>query len=78
MGDYAYVDDTKVADANGHETFSAGDANYRYATYLAVNCFYKFNSFLTWGIEYLYGRRDTWTLGGANDHRVQTQIAFTF
>lgn len=78
VGDYAYVDDTKVADANGHETFSAGDANYRYATYLAVNCFYKFNSFLTWGIEYLYGSRGTYTLGSGHDSRIQTQLQFSF
>ncbi|MDE5634503.1 MAG: hypothetical protein K2I51_07545, partial [Muribaculaceae bacterium] len=78
VGDYAYVDDTKVTDANGHETFSAGDANYRYATYLAVNCFYKFNSFLTWGIEYLYGSRGTYTLGSGHDSRIQTQLQFSF
>lgn len=69
VGDYANVDD-----GNG----VAGEANYRCATYVAANCFYSITPYLKWGIEYLYGRRDTWTLGGANDHRVQTQIAFTF
>lgn len=78
VGDYASVDDTRVADANGHEVMVAGAANYHYATYVAANCFYKFTSYLQWGIEYLYGYRGTWSLGGASDSRIQTQITFTF
>lgn len=54
------------------------DQNYRYALYGAVNCFYNITSYLQAGVEYLYGRRETWNKGGANDHRIQTQIAFTF
>ncbi len=52
--------------------------NYKYALYGAVNCFYNITSYLQWGIEYLYGRRVTWNAGGADDSRIQTQIAFTF
>lgn len=52
--------------------------NYRYALYGAVNCFYNITPYLQWGIEYLWGRRETWNIGGANDSRIQTQIAFNF
>ena len=56
----------------------AGNANYRYAGYIAANCFYNITSYLQWGIEYLYGHRETYGLGGANDSRIQTQLSFTF
>ncbi|MDO5396193.1 MAG: hypothetical protein Q4F07_09575 [Bacteroidales bacterium] len=52
--------------------------NYKYALYGAVNCFYNITPYLQWGIEYLWGRRQTWNIGGANDSRIQTQIAFSF
>ncbi|GEM_PF-485713 len=52
--------------------------NYKYALYGAVNCFYNITSYLQVGLEYLWGRRVTWNMGGANDNRIQTQIAFTF
>lgn len=54
------------------------DQNYKYALYGAVNCFYNITSYLQVGVEYLYGRRVTWNAGGANDSRIQTQLAFTF
>lgn len=63
VGDYAVVDE---------------DANYKYTIYAAANCFYKITSFLTAGVEYIYGRHTTWNKGGANDSRVQAQIAFKF
>ena len=69
VGDYAVVDD--------HDGV-AGNANYRYAGYIAANCFYNITSYLQWGIEYLYGHRETYGLGGANDSRIQTQLSFTF
>lgn len=69
VGDYAVVDDS-----NG----VAGSDNYRYATYVAANCFYNITSYLQWGVEYLYGHRQTYGLGGANDSRIQTQLSFTF
>lgn len=78
VGDYATVDDKLVADANGVEVMTAGAPNFHYSAYLAVNCFYNFTSYLSWGIEYLYGHRTTWNLGGANDSRVQTQLCFSF
>lgn len=52
--------------------------NYKYALYVAANCFYNITPYLQWGVEYLWGRRQTWNIGGANDNRIQTQIAFTF
>ena len=52
--------------------------NYKYALYGAVNCFYNITPYLQWGIEYLWGRRQTWNIGGADDSRIQTQIAFSF
>ncbi|MBD5295774.1 MAG: hypothetical protein HDS25_05585 [Bacteroides sp.] len=52
--------------------------NYKYALYGAVNCFYNINSWLQAGIEYLWGHRETWNIGGAHDSRIQTQLAFTF
>lgn len=52
--------------------------NYKYALYGAVNCFYTINNWLQCGIEYLWGHRQTWNIGGADDNRIQTQISFTF
>lgn len=52
--------------------------NYKYALYGAVNCFYNITPYLQWGIEYLWGKRQTWNIGGAHDNRIQTQIAFNF
>lgn len=54
------------------------NANYKYGNYLAVNCFYNITNYLQWGIEYLYGKHQTWDKGGACDNRIQTQLAFTF
>ena len=52
--------------------------NYRYAVYVAANCFYNVNSFLQFGVEYLYGYRRTWNIGGAYDNRAQAQVSFSF
>lgn len=52
--------------------------NYKYALYVAANCFYNITPYLQWGIEYLWGHRQTWNIGGAHDNRIQTQVAFTF
>lgn len=52
--------------------------NYKYALYGAVNCFYTINPWLQWGIEYLWGHRQTWNIGGAHDSRIQTQLSFSF
>lgn len=53
------------------------DQNYKYAVYTAANCFYSITSYLQCGIEYLWGRRETWKHTGANDNRIQTQLIFT-
>lgn len=65
----------KVADyANAVSTAD----NYKYGLYGAVNCFYNINPWLQWGVEYLWGHRQTWNAGGADDNRIQTQISFSF
>ena len=69
VGAYADIDDTLT---------QAGEANYRSGIYVAANCFYNITSYLQWGVEYLYGRHQTWTFGSANDHRIQTQLSFSF
>lgn len=52
--------------------------NYKYALYGAVNCFYNINPFLQLGVEYLWGHRETWNIGGAHDSRLQAQLQFNF
>ena len=54
------------------------EQNYKYALYGAVNCFYTINSYLQWGIEYLWGHRETWNAGGAHDNRIQTMLQLSF
>lgn len=54
------------------------DYNYKYALYVAGNVFYNITPYLQWGMEYLWGHRQTWNMGGAHDSRLQTQIMFTF
>ncbi len=51
--------------------------NYKNATYVAANVFYTMTSYLQFGLEYLYGHRQTYGHGGASDHRVQAQVSFT-
>ena len=64
--------------AAGDAIFSAGASNYRYGTYIAANCFYNITSYLQVGLEYIYGRRNTYFMGNATDSRIQTQLALTF
>lgn len=52
--------------------------NYKYALYAAANCFYNITPYLQWGIEYIWGHRQTWNIGGAHDSRLQTQLQFSF
>ena len=52
--------------------------NYKYANYVAANCFYTLNSFLQFGVEYLYGYRRPWGHKGAYDNRAQAQVSFSF
>lgn len=51
--------------------------NYKYALYGAANVFYNITPYLQWGVEYLWGKRETWNMGGAHDSRIQTQLMFT-
>ncbi len=51
--------------------------NYKYALYGAVNVFYNITSYLQWGVECVWGHRQTWNIGGAHDTRIQTQLSFT-
>ncbi len=62
VGDYATTED---------------GANYKYALYGAANIFYNITPYLQWGIEYLYGKHQTWNMGSGHDNRIQTQIMFT-
>lgn len=54
------------------------DTNYKYALYAAANVFYNITPYLQWGMEYVWGHRQTWDMGGAHDSRLQTQLLFTF
>lgn len=56
---------------------SEDGANYKYALYGAANIFYNITPYLQWGIEYLYGKHQTWNMGSGHDNRIQTQIMFT-
>lgn len=52
--------------------------DYRYGFYAAGNVFYNISSYFQVGLEYIYGHRKTWNVGGASDSRLQTQFMFTF
>ena len=39
---------------------------------------YQITNYLQFGVEYLYGRRYTYTLGAANDSRIETQLTLSF
>lgn len=51
---------------------------YRYGQYVLANLFYDINSYLTCGVEYLYGRRVDFSHAQAHDNRLQTMLQFTF
>ena len=78
VGSYARVWDAQNYAVLGDQDGVAGSNNYRYAVYGAANCFYSFTKYLQWGMEYVYGRRATYELGAASDHRIQTQLIFSF
>lgn len=68
----------RIWDVKEYAIHESESENYRYANYIAVNCFYTMNSFLQFGVEYLYGYRRTWNHGGAYDNRAQAQVSFSF
>ncbi len=74
----AMFSEARIWDVGAYSNALSESQNYKYALYGAVNCFYTFNSWLQWGIEYLWGHRQTWNHQGAHDNRIQTQVTFTF
>lgn len=74
----AMFSESRIWDVEDYATAPDSKSNYKYALYGAVNCFYNITPYLQWGIEYIWGRKVTWNMGGANDSRIQTQLAFTF
>lgn len=74
----AMISESRIFDVRDYCNALDESQNYRYALYGAVNCFYNITPYLQWGIEYLWGHRETWNIGGAHDNRLQTQIMFNF
>ena len=70
--------EARIWGVRDYANMQSEDLNYRYAVYVAANCFYNVNSFLQFGVEYLYGYRRTWNIGGAYDNRAQAQVSFSF
>lgn len=52
--------------------------DYRGAQYVAANVFYNYTSYLQFGLEYLWGQRQTWSQGRPTDNRIQAQVQFSF
>lgn len=74
----AMFSESRIWGVRDYATVPDSGCNYKYALYGAVNCFYNITPYLQWGIEYLWGHKETWDIGGAHDSRIQTQLAFTF
>lgn len=74
----AMFSESRVWDVSAYCNALPEGQNYKYALYAAANCFYNITPYLQWGIEYLWGHRQTWNMGGAHDSRIQTQLQFTF
>lgn len=54
------------------------DDQYRYAQYAVANLFYKINSHLQTGIEYIYGRRVNYDGSQGHDNRFQVMFQANF
>lgn len=74
----AMFSESRIWDVGDYATAPDSGCNYKYALYGAVNCFYNITSYLQWGLEFVWGHKQTWNIGGAHDSRIQTQIAFSF
>ena len=74
----AMFSESRIWGVSAYATAPDSGCNYKYALYAAANCFYNITPYLQWGIEYLWGHKQTWDIGGAHDSRIQTQLAFTF
>ena len=48
------------------------DSQYKYGQYILGNFFWNINDLLTWGVEYIYGRRMNMDHNQAHDNRIQT------
>lgn len=56
----------------------AWNNQYRYAQYVVGNLFYNINSVVTWGIEYIWGRRVNYSGLQEHDNRIQTMLQVSF
>lgn len=66
---------TRVYDSR----YGAGwDVQYKYAQYVAANCFYTIVPGLQCGVEYLYGRRVDMDGLSVHDNRINTMLQFNF
>lgn len=74
----AMFSESRIWGVRDYATAPDSECNYKYALYGAVNCFYNITPYLQLGVEYLWGHKQTWNMGGAHDSRIQTQIAFSF
>ena len=74
----AMFSEARIFNVKDYATAEAETSDYKYALYGAVNCFYNINSFMQVGLEYLWGHRQTWNIGGAHDSRLQAQLQFSF
>ena len=74
----AMFSEARIFNVRDYANSVAETENYKYALYGAVNGFYNINSFLQVGLEYLWGHRQTWNVGGAHDSRIQAQLSFSF
>jgi len=74
----AMFSESRIWDVGNYCKALPDGQNYKYALYAAANCFYNITPYLQWGIEYLWGHRQTWNIGGAHDSRLQTQLQFSF
>lgn len=74
----AMFSQSRIWDVGNYCNALPEEQNYKYALYAAANCFYNITPYLQWGVEYIWGHRQTWNIGGAHDSRVQTQLQFSF
>lgn len=68
---------THIWKVGDYASAQENDLNYKSAVYVAANVFYTMTSYLQFGVEYLYGHRQTYGQGGASDNRIQARISFT-
>lgn len=54
------------------------DSQYKYAQYAVANVFWNIKSYLTWGLEYDYGRRMDYSGVSHHDNRIQTMLQLAF